>query len=252
MSTNSAMHQLQTMTRSLSDEELAEVRAQVERENNQFRIRAIEAENRKKQEAIFKGSYISERLKEATFDNYVSENKTQEKIRLTCKRYVEIFDKKKPMNLFLTGNYGTGKSHLAAAIHQELSSKKKMNNETLVDQYEYKSLFINLPDLVDELTSGYADNSRREKFESIKNVDLLIIDDFGAEKKDNERGSISSDLLMIFKNRDESKHTVITTNLKPKEILQRYGKRLAEVVLNDRVTTTLVFDWESERNINTW
>ncbi|EUJ38178.1 hypothetical protein BTHER_02345 [Brochothrix thermosphacta DSM 20171 = FSL F6-1036] len=127
-----------------------------------------------------------------------------------------------------------------------------MNNETLVDQYEYKSLFINLPDLVDELTSGYADNSRREKFESIKNVDLLIIDDFGAEKKDNERGSISSDLLMIFKNRDESKHTVITTNLKPKEILQRYGKRLAEVVLNDRVTTTLVFDWESERNINTW
>lgn len=57
---------------------------------------------------------------------------------------------------------------------------------------------------------------------------------------------------MIFKNRDESKHTVITTNLKPKEILQRYGKRLAEVVLNDRVTTTLVFDWESERNINTW
>ncbi len=70
--------------------------------------------------------------------------------------------------LILTGSYGCGKTHLAAAI---------ANFQTALG---HPVLFVNLPDLLDHLRATFNPNSMvsyDERFEEIKSAPLLILDE---------------------------------------------------------------------------
>src|SRR3972149_3804040 len=71
--------------------------------------------------------------------------------------------------LLLTGTYGSGKTHLAAAIA----------NEGV--EIGVPTLFLTVPDLLDTLRAPFAaeDTSFEEAFERIRSAPLLILDDFG-------------------------------------------------------------------------
>jgi DNA replication protein DnaC len=73
--------------------------------------------------------------------------------------------------LVLTGSYGCGKTHLAAAIAN-----------TCVE-YGMSTLFLTVPDLLDWLRYSYGstDVSYEQRFEEIRNVGLLVLDDLGAQ-----------------------------------------------------------------------
>lgn len=74
--------------------------------------------------------------------------------------------------LVLVGPVGCGKTHLAAAIA----------NRYLV--LGGKPFFVNVPELLDHLRSTYAPNSTvsyDERFEDVRNAELLILDDLGTE-----------------------------------------------------------------------
>ncbi len=73
--------------------------------------------------------------------------------------------------LLLTGSYGCGKTHLAAAIAN-----------TCVE-YGMATLFLTVPDLLDWLryTYGSSDVSYEQRFDEIRNVSLLVLDDLGAQ-----------------------------------------------------------------------
>jgi DNA replication protein DnaC len=73
--------------------------------------------------------------------------------------------------LLLTGSYGCGKTHLAAAIAN-----------TCVE-YGMSTLFLTVPDLLDWLRYSYgsSDVSYEQRFEEIRNVNLLVLDDLGAQ-----------------------------------------------------------------------
>ena len=74
-------------------------------------------------------------------------------------------------SLLLTGGHGTGKTCLAAAAANRLMSQG------------HPVLFTFVPDLLDQLRGGYADDaalSHDELFEQVKNVPVLILDDIGA------------------------------------------------------------------------
>ncbi len=75
--------------------------------------------------------------------------------------------------LVLQGSNGCGKTHLAAAI-----ANKALSDGTAV-------FFAVVPDLLDELRSGFAPGKEggfEELFNQIRNVPLLILDDFGAQR----------------------------------------------------------------------
>lgn len=118
--------------------------------------------------------------------------------------------------LLLEGGYGCGKTHLAAAI-----ANFAVNNGA-------PTLFITVPDLLDSLRFAYADpeTTFEQRFEEIRNAELLILDDFGTQ---NATAWAQEKLFQIINYRYINKiPTVITTNLMLDEIEGRIRSRLQD------------------------
>jgi len=125
--------------------------------------------------------------------------------------------------LFFHGRYGSGKTHLAAAI---ANSAVNMGIPTL---------FITVPDLLDSLRYAYNDPNFtfEERFEEIRRVSLLILDDFGTQ---NATGWAQEKLFQLFNYRYINQlPTVVTTNLSLNEIEGRLRSRLQDPELVNRV-----------------
>ncbi len=119
--------------------------------------------------------------------------------------------------LFLTGKFGCGKTHLAAAIANEVIQKG------------IPTLFLTVPDLLDWLRSSFMgdDPSFDERFYEIREIPLLILDDLGTQ---NSTPWAEEKLFQIINHRYLNRlPTVITSNLDAVEIDERISSRI-----NDR------------------
>lgn len=103
--------------------------------------------------------------------------------------------------LLFIGNYGSGKTHLAAAIANEALSR------------HIRLYFAVVPDLLDYLRATFDPNSEAsydQRFDMIRNVPLLVLDDLGTE---NAKPWAREKLYQIINHRYNAKlPTVITTN----------------------------------------
>jgi len=126
--------------------------------------------------------------------------------------------------LLFEGGYGTGKTHLAAAI----------GNLRL--QLGDAVLFITVPDLLDHLRAAYGPTSEMgydETFERVRNADLLILDDLGVE---NPSAWAQEKLFQLLNHRySYEKPTVITTNVDIDTLDPRIRSRLLDISLIRRV-----------------
>lgn len=126
--------------------------------------------------------------------------------------------------LLFTGTFGTGKTHLAAAIANDAVRRG-------IDL-----IFQPVPDLLDWLRASYgsADESYEERFERIRMVPLLILDDLGTQ---SATPWASEKLYMILNYRYINRlPTVITTNNSLQEMEGRVASRLEDPSLVMRVT----------------
>jgi DNA replication protein DnaC len=118
--------------------------------------------------------------------------------------------------LMLQGGYGSGKTHLAAAIANFAVSMG------------VPTLFLTVPDLLDALRFAYGaeDTTFEERFDQIRNAKLLVLDDFGTQ---NATGWAQEKLFQIVNYRYINKlSTVVTTNLALDEIEPRIRSRLSD------------------------
>lgn len=130
--------------------------------------------------------------------------------------------------LVLQGKYGSGKTHLAAAI------------ANFSVDLDIPTLFITVPDLLDVLRFSYNDPDAtfEERFEEIRNVDLLVMDDFGTQ---NATSWAQEKLFQIINYRYINQlPMVITTNLGLSDIEGRIRSRIQdpEIVTRVRITAT--------------
>jgi len=125
--------------------------------------------------------------------------------------------------LLLQGKYGCGKTHLAAAIANEAIEMGVL------------TLFLTVPDLLDTLRFAYNDQefTFEERFEEIRHIPLLILDDFGTQ---NATPWAQEKLFQIINFRYINHlPLVVTTNLSIDDIEPRIRSRLEDPELVTRV-----------------
>ncbi|MEO8611749.1 MAG: ATP-binding protein [Chloroflexota bacterium] len=126
--------------------------------------------------------------------------------------------------LLLEGQYGCGKTHLAAAV----GNIRLQKGDSV--------LFITTPDLLDHLRSTFGPSSETgydETFDRIRNVPILILDDLGAE---NASEWAQEKLFQLLNHRYSRRlSTVITTNVDLDALDPRVRSRLLDNALIKRV-----------------
>lgn len=137
-----------------------------------------------------------------------------------CKTFAErVADGRQQESLLLLGDVGLGKTFLASAIANEAVKAKR----TVV--YFTLSEFL---DLV-RLMKFEDDGDYREGIQRLMDADLMILDDLGAEKVTD---FVAQELFHVINHRiNHERPMVISTNLRPQEIAQSYGERIASRLL---------------------
>jgi DNA replication protein DnaC len=130
--------------------------------------------------------------------------------------------------LVLSGPVGVGKTHLGVAIAQ-----------FAIEQHMMNAYFAAVPDLMDHLRSAFAPGATEgydERFEEIRNAQLLVLDDLGTE---NATPWAQEKLYQIINHRYiERLPTVITTNVD----LRKIDDRVASRMLDHRLSTHVDID----------
>jgi len=154
-------------------------------------------------------SLINNSLKEATLENFYPPDSDIKRVKEKALAYIHSFDEKQ--NLLFTGDYGTGKSHLSVSITKELIAKG------------YECLFLSLPKLLTKIKQTYnaKGTTEDELLSVIQRVDLLALDDIGAEQQTEWA---NSKLFEILDDRT-GKATIYTTNLSSAELKERVNER---------------------------
>jgi DNA replication protein DnaC len=128
--------------------------------------------------------------------------------------------------LLLAGEYGCGKTHLAAAVANHAVAMGR------------PTLFLTVPDLLDWLRFSYdsTETSFEERFDEIRNIQLLVLDDLGTQ---NATPWAQEKLFQIINHRYVSRlPTVVTTNVDMQSIDGRISSRLKDDDLVQKIRIT--------------
>ncbi|PHD00611.1 hypothetical protein COF44_11955 [Bacillus toyonensis] len=163
-------------------------------------------------------SLINDKLKKATFENYVPTKKELADAKEKIMDFVTSFNREEPTSMIITGDYGVGKSHLCVAATKELMKKG------------HSAMFIQMNKLFTKIKSTWNKNSEmtEDKLMSLlAKVDVLIIDDFGAEftEKDKEGVTWKQTKTNEIVDSRIGKSTLFTTNFTIGELAGMYGER---------------------------
>lgn len=169
-------------------------------------------------ESFSENSLINEKLKKATFKNYIPPTPELEAAKDRYIDFVREYDSDNPISLLVIGNYGTGKSHLAVAATKEFMKMGKT------------ALFIQVNKLFTKITSTWNKNSdltESKLMDIISSVDLLVIDDFGAEFTEKDKSQITWKVTKMNEIIDSraGRATIFTTNFTVGKLMGMYGER---------------------------
>ena len=140
----------------------------------------------------------------ASFADIDITDKKRVKVIKWLKNFYDKYDKNGNFKgLYLHGNFGCGKTYLVSALFNELS-KKRVSTE-----------IVYYPELLRDIKSDF--DSYADRIDYLENVDLLLIDDIGAEKVTEwSRDEILGTILQ--KRMNNYKTTFFTSNLNIEEL----------------------------------
>jgi DNA replication protein DnaC len=171
-------------------------------------------------EELFRQSRLGGRFRGRTFDNFIVMPHNRKAFEAALEYAREFADRReKGEGLFFTGGTGTGKSHLAAAIANNL-----LQELTPVVFADITRLLGGLKAAI----TGKSSVSEQHLIDRLCQVDLLVIDDLGKEKPSEW---VEEKLYTIVNARYEDyKPIIITSNFSLDGIearLEKNGKAIA-------------------------
>lgn len=130
--------------------------------------------------------------------------------------------KRSRKGLYLWGDCGVGKTHQAYAIGNYLEKEMKI-----------RCMFYDVPSLLRFIREDYSkggNDGEESNLDSILNfTGVLIIDDFGTDKSSDWTDEV---LYAIINERYNRVYpTIFTSNLKPADLVPKYGDRLVSRIV---------------------
>lgn len=168
-------------------------------------------ENERREKALLQlaQSGMKKRFLSRTFANFQTDTPERARAYRVAKEYADNFTMHKANGdgLYIEGTFGTGKTHLAAAIAIQLMEQ------------EHNVVFKTADDLLHDIKATFDENGCNEQkvLERFKNCGLLVIDDIGKEQATDWS---TAQLYAIINDRYERlKPLIITTNFNETDLV---------------------------------
>ena len=164
----------------------------------------------------FKSTFYSETVDKNKYKADISPRENIEIIKNICQNFIKNFDDPNEKNLLFTGNTGLGKTFLSSCIANEILKSGKT------------VLYQTSPVMFDTIIDYRFGKNTSNIYNSILDVDLLIIDDLGTESMNSLK---FSELFNIINTRllNQNNHctkTIISTNLNLQNMFKSYDERI--------------------------
>ena len=111
---------------------------------------------------------VSKNLKDANMKSIYTDDKKRKKIIQAIKEFYDNYGNKQKA-IYLYGTFGSGKTYILSALLNKLAEKN------------IKSIIIHVPELMRSIKESFNDSSYKDKMEALMNVEILLLDDIGAE-----------------------------------------------------------------------
>lgn len=178
---------------------------------------ADEMARRQRIAKLFEQSQLGPRFARSRFDTWEFEPGTGTALQ-ACRNYVDNWPPTPvgdyPIGLLISGSTGCGKTHLAAAIANELM------------QREVSVVFQSVPELLIRIRSTYGRESTETEaqlLDALVGCDLLVLDDLGTERV--TQWTESTVYTIIDQRYRFERPLIATTNLTPKQLETAVGTR---------------------------
>lgn len=150
-------------------------------------------------------------IKGAKLNDYIAETETQQQAKEMAIKFITEFNEDK--SLIMSGDPGVGKSHIAVAIVNALRDENSV-------------MFLKSTNLLDLIKESYNGTNYTENdvLEACKKVDLLVLDDLGAEyAREGQTESWASDIIYKVIDGRLGKSLIVTTNYNESALERKYG-----------------------------
>ena len=156
--------------------------------------------------------YVPKKIFKASLDDLDLIGDTRKSINNYILRLLKDYSKDNFIRgMYISGKYGTGKTYILAILANELA------------KLGHKVYFAYYPDLARELKSSIGDGSLEDKITSIKEAEILMLDDIGGEYfsefiRDEVLGPILQHRLL------DNKPTFFSSNLSYNDLARAFRK----------------------------
>ena len=181
----------------------------------------LEKEKIRKDKSLIKGLITRARFPQIKYLETIERKELPKDMSVILPQLETLKFIKENRNIVLTGNPGTGKTHIATGLG------------LMACKHGYKVLFITIHELLTRINESYTEHSLRKFENNFKKYDLVICDEFGYVKFSKENADLLFNLLSL---RAEIKSTIITTNLAFEKWGEIFGDPILAGAMIDRLT----------------
>ncbi len=184
--------------------------------SNTFNIENHKFEN-------FLSTFYSENVDKEKYNSDISPRDNIEIIKKISFNFIKNFDNPNEKNLLFTGNTGLGKTFISGCIANELLKVGK------------NVLYQTSPVMLDTIINYRFGKTDSSIYNSILDVDLLIIDDLGTECMNNMKFSELFNVIntrLLNQNHKITK-TIISTNLNIQNLFKNYDERIVSRLIGN-------------------